>query len=71
MNIGQRLEQLERSIPVKLPLTLEEATKWYLMFAERNGCGYATEQREYTPDDWVWFEANEENFVKTTKGLTR
>lgn len=69
--IEKRIEALQHAFPKKLPMTLAEVTKWYLMFAEKSGCGYATERDEYTPADWTWFEANKDNFVLTTREMQR
>jgi hypothetical protein len=63
-----RLDALERRIPVKLPLTLAETTKWFLMWCDKHGTAYATPKNEYTSDDWVWFDANEQNFKVSSAG---
>jgi hypothetical protein len=70
-SIRSRLDALGRMIPEKLPLTLEQTTRWFLMFCDKNGTGYATGKPDYTPDDWAWFEANEENFNISSKGYSK
>ena len=66
-----RIEVLEKSIPKKLPLTVQECSKWFLMYAEKNGTGYTDGQIERTAEDWLWFEQNKENFIETTRELTK
>jgi hypothetical protein len=66
-----RIEVLEKSIPKKLPLTVQECCKWFLMFAEKQGSAYVNGQPEYTDADWEWFNANGENFIITTDALKK
>ena len=63
-----RIEALENKLAWdSSALSLEDYTKWFLMFTENQGTGYALPSNTFKPEDWEWFKKNEKKFYQTGK----
>ena len=72
--LRRRIEELERSAAVKTaPMSVEEVSRWWVMFCVEKGTGQATGYMpgEYSPEEWAWFREHEQKALETLDILIR
>jgi hypothetical protein len=69
MNLEERLLKAEAALAIGMPLSLNECLKWFAMFMETNGTGYATPHPNFSEADWKWFEEHTEDALRSLEIL--